>query len=388
VGCAYVSGMARGAPRLNPKVMISLNTAWNLVNFRAGLIRALVDAGYEVVSVAPIDDYAPRLSALGCRFVHLPMDSNGTHPGRDLLLLLRFYKLLRRERPDVYLGYTVKPNVYGSLAAHALGIPVINNIAGLGAVFIKESWLSLLVRGLYRFALSRSAKVFFQNDDDRAMFVAGGLVRLIITDRLPGSGVDLARFAPSSLPNRQPLRLLLIARMLWDKGVGEYVEAARMLRGRNINADFCLLGFLDVKNPAAISRQQMDEWVAEGVVRYLGASDDVAYEIAAADCVVLPSFYREGVPRTLLEAAAMGRPIITTDSIGCREVVDDGINGYLIQPRNAHDLAEKIERVILLSSNARTEMGKRSREKVERQFDEQIVIGKYLDAIAEILSQR
>lgn len=385
MGCAYVPGMARGATHLMPKVIISINTAWNLVNFRAGLIRALVDAGYEVVAVAPIDDYAPRLSALGCRFVHLPMDNNGTHPGRDLLLLLRFYKLLRRERPDVYLGYTVKPNVYGSLAAHALGIPVINNIAGLGAVFIKEGWLSLLVRGLYRFALSRSAKVFFQNDNDRAMFVAGGLVRVIITDRLPGSGVDLARFAPSPLPNQQPLRFLLIARMLWDKGVGEYVEAARILRSRNINADFCLLGFLDVKNLAAISRQQMYEWVTEGVVRYLGASDDVAYEIAAADCVVLPSFYREGVPRTLLEAAAMGRPIITTDSIGCREVVDDGINGYLIQPRNAHDLAEKIEWVILLSSNARTEMGKRSREKVEREFDEQIVIGKYLEAIAEIL---
>jgi glycosyltransferase involved in cell wall biosynthesis len=220
------------------------------------------------------------------------------------------------------------------------------------------------------------------------MFVAGGLVRMTITDRLPGSGVDLDRFVPSSLPNQQMLRFLLISRMIWDKGVGEYVEAARILRSRNINADFCLLGFLDVKNPTAISRQQMYEWVNEGVVRYLGASDDVGYEIAAADCVVLPSYYREGVPRTLLEAAAMGRPIITADSIGCREVVDDGINGYLVQPRNAHDLAQKMERLILLSPNARTEMGKRSREKAERVFNEQIVIMKYLEAIDEGLSQR
>jgi len=308
------------------KVLIALNTTWNLVNFRAGLIRALADAGYEVIAVAPPDKYVPRLTAFGCRFVSLPMDNKGTHPSRDLLLLWRFYQLFRHERPDVYLGYTVKPNVYGSLAAHALGIPVINNIAGLGTVFIKEGWLTRLVRGLYRLALSRSAKVFFQNDDDRAMFVAGGLVRAAFTDRLPGSGIDLARFSPVPLPSQPPLRFLLIARMLWDKGVGEYVEAARLLKGRAVNADFCLLGFLDVQNSAAISRQQMDEWVAEGVVRYLGMSDNVASEIAAADCVVLPSFYREGVPRSLLEAAAMGRPIITTNSVGCREVVDDGVS--------------------------------------------------------------
>ncbi len=370
------------------KVLIALNTAWNLVNFRSGLIRALVASGYEVAAVAPPDEYISRLEELGCRFVPLPMDNKGTHPGRDLLLLWRFYQLLWRERPDVYLGYTVKPNVYGSLAAHALGIPVINNIAGLGTVFIKEGWLTRLVRGLYRLALFRSAKVFFQNDDDRAMFVARGLVRAAFTDRLPGSGIDLARFSPVPLSSQPPLRFLLIARMLWDKGVGEYVEAARLLKGRAAKAEFCLLGFLDVQNSAAISRQQMDEWVAEGVVRYLGVSDNVASEIAAADCVVLPSFYREGVPRTLLEAAAMGRPIITTNSVGCREVVDDGVNGYLIRPRDAADLAEKMEQIIALSSAARTAMGIRGREKVEREFDEQIVIGKYLAAIAEALARR
>ena len=176
------------------KVVICINTAWNLVNFRAGLIRALVAAGYDVVTTAPPDAYADRLPALGCRFVPLPMDNQGTHPGRDALLLWRFWRLLRRERPDVYLGYTVKPNVYGSLAARMLGIPVINNIAGLGAVFIKDGWLVRFVRWLYRVALGSSAKVFFQNDDDRQMFIAGGLVRAEATDLLPGSGIDLARF--------------------------------------------------------------------------------------------------------------------------------------------------------------------------------------------------
>lgn len=413
-----------------PKVAIALNTAWNLVNFRAGLIRALGDAGYEVIAVAPPDEYAPRLAELCCRFVPLPMDNKGTHPGRDLLLFWRFYWLLRKERPGVFLGYTIKPNIYGSLAAHLLGIPVINNIAGLGAVFVKESWLTRLVRALYRLALSRSAKVFFQNEDDRRLFIEGGLVGEEITDRLPGSGIDLAKFTPVPLPASEspnhflsrgerndehprdlpspshhpflpktgergktdkpgcPVRFLLIARMLWDKGVGEFVEAARILERRGIEAECCLLGFLDVQNPAAISRQRMDEWVAEGVVRYLGTSDDVRTEIAMSDCVVLPSYYREGVPRTLLEAAAMARPLITTDAVGCREVVDDGVNGYLCRPRDAEDLAEKMERMASLSPQERQWMGLKGREKMEREFDERIVIRRYMHTISSILRNR
>lgn len=369
---------------LSRKVVIGLNTAWNLVNFRTGLIRALVEQGYEVVALAPPDEYAPRLAELGCCLVPLTMDNKGTHPGRDLLLLWRFYCLLHRERPAVFLGYTVKPNIYGSLAAHALGIPVINNVAGLGAVFISNGWLSRLVKGFYRLAFFRSVKVFFQNEDDRHLFVTGGLVRAEVTDRLPGSGVNLDRFSPTPLPSTgEGIRFLLIARMLWDKGVGEYVEAVRQVRMRHPDVEFCLLGFLDVQNPAAISRAEMDMWVNEGLIRYLGVSDDVRTEIAEADCVVLPS-YREGVPRTLLEAAAMGRPIITTDAVGCREVVDDEVNGFLCRPRDAADLAEKMERMIALSPDDRAQMGRHGRDKVEREFDEQIVIQKYLQVIAEI----
>ncbi len=372
---------------MNKRVVIALNLAWNLVNFRAGLIRALVAEGYEVVAVAPHDEYAPRLAALGCRFVPLPMDNQGTHPGRDLLLLWRFHRLLRRERPAVYLGYTVKPNVYGSLAAHGLGIPVVNNIAGLGAVFIRNSPVTRVVRGLYRLALSRSRRVFFQNDEDLGMFVEGGLVRSEVTGRVPGSGVDLTRFAPAPLPAAAGrIRFLLIARMLWDKGVGEYVAAARVLRQRYPDAEFCLLGFLDVQNPAAISRAQMDEWVAEGVVSYLGVSDDVREQITEADCVVLPS-YREGTPRTLLEAAAMARPLVATDAVGCREVVDDGVNGYLCRVKDADDLAEKMERVIGMSHAERTEMGRCGREKVEREFDERFVVDAYLKVIREIYGE-
>lgn len=370
------------------KVFIALNTAWNLVNFRAGLIRAMVAEGYEVVSVAPQDDYVARLSPLGCRFVPLPMDNKGTNPIQDVLLLWRFFWLIRKERPDVYLGYTVKPNVYGSIAAHVLGVPVVNNIAGLGAVFIREGWLNRLVRWLYRVALARSSKVFFQNDEDRALFVDGKLVDGAVADRLPGSGIDLTQFVPVALPNKAIVRFLLIARMLWDKGVGEFVEAARVLRLQGVQAEFCLLGFLDVQNPAAISRQQMNEWVEEGVVSYLGVSDNVREEIAQADCIVLPSFYREGTPRTLLEAAAMARPIVTTDWVGCRDVVDDGVNGYLCKPRDAVDLANKMAKIMELSAEERVAMGLRGRAKVEREFDEQIVIGKYLEAIKAMTQSR
>ena len=373
---------------MSVKVAIALNTAWNLVNFRSGLIKALVSRGYEVVAVAPEDGYASQLQTLGCRYLPLPMDNKGTHPGRDLLLLVRFFTLMRAEKPDVFLGYTVKPNVYGSLAAHALRIPVINNVAGLGTVFIKGGWLNQLVRGLYRIALSRSAKVFFQNDDDRHLFVSGSLVSVTVTDRLPGSGVDLVKFRPSPLPARHIVRFLLIARMLWDKGVGEFVEAARLLKQRGIDADCCLLGFLDVQNPAAISRKQIDDWVAEGVVRYLGVSDNVRNEIAQADCIVLPSFYREGTPRTLLEAAAMARPIVTTDSVGCRDVVDDGVNGFLCKPKDASDLADKMRRIVSMSPAEREFMGLRGREKVEREFDEQIVIDKYISAIEAVLAKK
>jgi glycosyltransferase involved in cell wall biosynthesis len=366
------------------KVMIALNAAWNLVNFRAGLIRALVDAGFDVVAVAPRDEYADGLAALGCRYAELPMDNMGTHPGRDLLLLWRFHRLLRRERPDVLLAYTIKPNVYGSLAAHALGIPVVNNIAGLGTAFHQETWLTRVVRRLYRLALQRSHRVFFQNDEDRDAFVGRALVRPQQAARLPGSGVDLGRFSPVP-PPRQPaaFRFLLIGRLLWDKGVGEYVEAARILRQRFPDAEFALLGFLNTLNRTAISREQVEAWQREGLVCYLGESDDVRQHIADAHCVVLPS-YREGVPRALLEAAAMARPVITTDAPGCRDAVDAGCSGLLCEVRDATSLADSMATMLSLSEPERLAMGQRGREKMEREFDERVVIDRYLSTLREI----
>jgi glycosyltransferase involved in cell wall biosynthesis len=351
----------------------------------------MVNRGFEVTAVAPQDEYSDKLADLGCRYIQLPMDAQGTSPARDLLLLFRFIRLLRRERPAVYLGYTVKPNVYGSLAAKLLRIPVINNIAGLGIVFGTNGLLTRFVKSLYRLSLSGSRKVFFQNRDDRAHFIQAGLVRHQSTDLLPGSGVDLDKFRVAPLPqigpdSRDNFRFLLVARMLWDKGVGEFVEAARQVKQQFPGVRFCLLGFVDVKNPSSISQEQMSQWMKEGVIDYLGSTDDVRQEIEKAHCVVLPSYYREGTPRSLLESAAMGRPIITTDAVGCREVVDDGVNGYLCKPRDATDLADKIVKILGLSDNELAKMGIQGRIKMENEFDEEIVIKKYLEAIDEIIS--
>jgi glycosyltransferase involved in cell wall biosynthesis len=372
--------------QINPRIVIACNTSWNLVNFRSGLIRALVATGYEVIALAPQDTYSSQLARLGCRFIAMPMDNNGTHPGRDLMLLVRYIRVLRSLQPGAYLSYTVKPNIYGSMAAHWLNIPVVNNIAGLGTAFIKGGWLNRVVRHLYRAALSRSARVFFQNSDDRDLFISGRLVAAEKTDTLPGSGIDLQKFVPHTLPTEPPVRFLLVARMLWDKGVGEFVAAARILKQRNLNVECCLLGFLDSENPVAVSAGQIDEWEQEGVVSYLGTSDDVAEQVNKASCVVLPS-YREGLPRALLEAAAMARPVVTTDAVGCRDVVNDGMSGYLCRLRDPEDLADKMEQIAALSPAERRAMGLRGRAKVEREFDEKIVIQRYLDAVASVLQK-
>ena len=368
------------------KVIISANTSWNLVNFRSGLIRALVCAGYEVIAVAPNDRYVPKLKELGCQVVELPIDMHGRHVGRDLLLFLRYFMIMRKHMPNIYLGFTVKPNIYGSMAANFYGVAVVNNIGGLGAVFSRKSgWLVYLLRILYRGALSRSHKIFFQNQDDHLKFIKERIINNQLTDQLPGSGIDLEWFSymPKIMADNNRLQFLLSARMLWDKGVSEYIMAARILRIDYPNIKFILLGFIDEKNPSAISRSQMDKWVKEGIIEYHGVSDDVKIEIDKVDCVVLPSYYREGVPHALLESAAVGRPIITTDSVGCRETVDDKISGYLCRPQDAVDLSEKMKLILKLDHKQRVIMGQYAREKMKYEFDEKIVIQKYLEVVQE-----
>lgn len=369
--------------------VISINTAWNIANFRGGLIRGLQADGFEVVCAAPPDEHVGRLVDMGCRFEPLAMDNKGVNPIGDLQLLRRYRRMLSRVRPDVYLGYTIKPNVYGTLAAQSLGIPVINNVSGLGTAFIRQNWLTHVAKALYKMSFGRSHRVFFQNDDDRTLFVGLGLVARERTALLPGSGINLEHFnvAPPGTSDPQAdgsFRFLMIARLVHDKGVREFVGAARVLKERRPRARCQILGFLDVENRTAVQRAEVDQWVAEGAIVYLGSAGDVRPFIADADCVVLPS-YREGTPRTLLEAAAMGKPLIATDVPGCREVVKHGLNGFLCEVRSADDLARRMIEMIDLEPEQRAELGRASRAKVEREFDENLVVDAYRRTIAEIV---
>lgn len=367
-------------------IAITANTSWYLYNFRKNTILALIANGYRVVAVAPQDPYSSKLEGIGCEYVHVPIDQGGTNPLKDLNTLYSLYRVFRRLKVDVVLNFTPKNNIYGTFSAKMCSAKVINNIAGLGVLFIKESIPSKLARILYKASQSHADLIFFQNEEDRALFKNKKIALDVETDRLPGSGVDLSRFNVIKAPDDGRVKFLLIARMLFDKGILQYVEAAKILKGKYKNLDFRLLGFLDTDNPSAVSTKQMDEWVAEGVVDYLGVSDSVEKEIAEVDCMVLPSFYREGVPKSLLEAAGMGKPIVTTDNVGCRETVDDGINGFLCEPRSSNSLVESLEKIIKMTHGERLQMGIKSREKVENEFDEKIVINKYLLAVNKFLN--
>ena len=370
------------------RVAIVINTSWNIWNFRASLVRALQAAGHEVLAIAPPDAYSQRLETeLGCRYVPILMENKGTNPVKDAQLTARFYRIYRREKPDVVLHYTIKPNIYGSLAARLAGVPSINNVSGLGTVFIVKNFVSQVALGLYRFAFRFPRKVFFQNADDRQLFLDHGLVRPEITGLLPGSGVDVARFRPAAggFRRQQPFVFLMVARVLYEKGVAEYFEAARQLRAANPAGAVRvqLLGGLDEAGGVGIPRATFELWLAGGEIEYLGQSDDVAAHLHRADCVVLPS-YREGTPKTLLEAAACGKPIVTTDVPGCRETVVDGRNGYLCQVRSGPDLAAKMQHVLALSEADLQRMGQASRELAETKFDEQLVLRQYLAAVAGV----
>ena len=350
-------------------------------------MRALQAEGYRVIALAPGDGYAPRLAEMGVEFHPIPMKGSGISPLEDLILLRRYFGILRKIGPDAFLGFTIKPNIYGSLAAQALGIKVINNISGLGTAFIKKGLLTRIVTALYKAALRRSSTVFFQNREDLSLFVEGRMVRSDQALLLPGSGVNLVHFQPSRATPAPAtgFRFLLIARLLWDKGVREYVDAARILKAADPNIQCQILGFVDVDNRTAVPRASLEAWVTEGLIKYLGPTADVRPFIGQADCIVLPS-YREGLPRALLEASAMAKPIVATDVPGVRDVVDDGRTGYLCQAQSAPLLAGAMLRMAGLSPGERQKMGTAGRRKVKKEFSQAIVIERYLSALSEKVS--
>jgi glycosyltransferase involved in cell wall biosynthesis len=372
-------------PGIRRRIVLAANSAWHVANFRPQLIRALTSRGYQVIVAAPADGDG-RLAALGVRQVEIDLSRSGLNPIADLRLLAAYGRILKRERPLAFLGFTIKPNIYGCTVCRLLGIPAVPNVTGLGTAFIRRGPLLWLVSALYRVALRRAEVVFFQNPDDRALFLDRGLVKPAQARLLPGSGVDLKRFAASPLPEG-PVTFLFVGRILGDKGVHELVEAARVVHRSHPDVRVRLLGPIDGDNRTAISRAELAGWVGEGIVDYLGETDDVRPFVAEATAMVLPS-YREGLPRSLLEGAAMGRPLIATDVPGCREVVEEGVNGFLCRVRDPASLADAMQRFIALSPDARQAMGSAARAMVERRFSEEHVIAAYLEAIEDIAAAR
>ena len=352
---------------------MSANSIWNIGNFRSGLIRGLAGQGYKVVVAAPG-------ATGGADQIEIAIDRSGVNPLRDAALVLAYLRVLNRVRPAAYLGFTIKPNIYGAIAARMAGVPSIPNVSGLGTAFIGGGGFAWFVGWLYRLAFRRCHVVFFQNPDDRDLFVARRLVRPDQARLLPGSGIDLDRFAPVDGGSETHTTFLLVARLLGDKGVREYAAAARLLKKRMPAVRCQLLGPLDAGNRTAIPRGELDAWIAEGIIDYLGEADDVRPAVARATALVLPS-YREGVPRTLLEGAAMGKPLIATDVPGCREIVKEGVNGTLCAPRDHESLADALMRIAELDPRRRAEMGKASRAMVQQRFSETIIIDAYIDAL-------
>ena len=365
-------------------ILLTVNAAWNIWNFRRSLIEALIADGHRVSILAPADGSVANLEGIGCGFIPLEMSVQGLNPLADLKLLRRFKEVFGLERPDVVLSYTIKNNVFGAMAARAVNIPFIPNVTGLGTAFLSGGLLEVVAEGLYRRAYRDLPIIFFQNDDDRALFLRRGLVHVEQAKLLPGSGVDLVRFAAVRMPSvDEPPVFLMIARLLRDKGVREFVDAARQVKAHNPDARLQLLGEAGSNNRTAINAATVQGWVEEGVVEYLGTTSDVRPHIAAASCVVLPS-YREGAPRALIEAAAMARAVIGTDVPGCRSVVDRDVSGFLCDVRSADSLASAMQRFLDLPHEVRVVMGRAGRAKMEREFDDTIVVRAYREAIATL----
>jgi glycosyltransferase involved in cell wall biosynthesis len=369
-------------------IVLVANTLWSIYNFRKGLIKSLIDQKNKVTVVGPIDEYATHLKALGCNIEFVPISSQGMNPFTDLLLIIKLKKIYDKLEPDFIFHYTIKPNIYGSIAAGWSGKKSIAITTGLGFVFNKSSWFTKAISFLYSFSFKYAKEVWFLNEDDRDVFLNKKIVQRDKAFVLDGEGVDTdyftSAYCDSSIATSN-ITFLLIARMLWDKGIGIYVDAARQLKKEYPDVQFKLLGACDVENPSAISRDVIDSWDKEGVIEYLGVTDDVRLNICGASCVILPSYYREGIPRTLMEAASMGKPIITTNNVGCKNVVIDGETGFLCEVKSTHSLIDAMRRIISCNDSERSDMGFQGRKYMCKRFDEKVIIAAYYKSMEKYI---
>jgi len=373
------------------KFILFANTDWYLYNFRLSLAKAIRDAGHDLLLISPDGEYGPKLRSLGFRWEPVPMVRKSLNPLHEVRLLFYLWALFRRERATLVHGFTIKCAVYGALAARFASVPMrISAVAGMGFVFtsnsIKARLLRPVVKLLMRFSLGgEAARLILQNSDDVNLFEEHGLIRAEQIRLIRGSGVDCQRFIASRAryERQLPSRVLLAGRLLWDKGIAEYVAAARLLRSEGRSDIFLLAGDPDFGNPTAISETEIATWVEEGVIEWLGHVDDMASLLGTVDIVTLPS-YREGLPKTLIEAAACELPLVTTDVPGCREVVTDSVDGLLVPVRNPIALADAIRRLLDDAAFAQ-KLGMAARRKALVEFDEKIVIERTLSVYNEVL---
>ncbi|QCK16747.1 glycosyltransferase family 4 protein [Mangrovivirga cuniculi] len=368
------------------RVGIVVNSAWNIINFRKGIVLSLLDRGYKVFAFVPEDNYAEELRKLGMEVIITPLKGTGTNPFSDFRYLQVLYNKFRKVKPDILLQYTIKPNIYGAIAANRLKIPVINNVSGLGTMFLGKKIFSKLAFQLYKKAFKDVPMVFFQNESDRRFFLINKLTTKDRTIVIPGSGVDINHF--KSQGNDRPAYrnvFLMIARLIIEKGVYEYAYAARRIQSEYDNVEFQLLGSFEESHPRAVKKEDLEYWINNGILNYIKPVSDVRPKIENSDVIVLPS-YREGTSKTLLEGAAMAKPLIASDVPGCREVVKQDINGLLCKAGDSKNLYETIKSFLNKTEDEQKEMGKESRKLIEDFYSEEFVVKTYLSTIDRLLA--
>lgn len=365
-------------PGHNTLVALVSNSTWSVYNFRADIIRLLLEDGFQVLVIAPEDDYADKLRNMGCQLHSIDFNNRTLNPFSDILLYHTLRKLYEQYKPAYIFHYVAKPNIYGTLAAHKAGIPSVAIITGLGYAFSKKNLLYRMMSKLYRFSLSKASEVWFLNKEDANSFIMEDIVDIKKVKVMPGEGVNTEHFCPGQkAEGKKRFRFVMSTRLLKSKGVALYADAARILRRKNYDADFYLIGFFENHHPDTISIPDLHNWQTEGLLQYKGFAGDVREYLENADCFVFPSFYNEGVPRCLMEASSMELPIVTSYNRGCKDVVLHNKTGFLCQRNNAFDLAEKMEQMMLMEDDERIRMGRYGRKLMKEKFSIESIYHEY-----------
>ncbi|MFK7901074.1 MAG: glycosyltransferase family 4 protein [Cyclobacteriaceae bacterium] len=362
------------------KLLFVTNTSWNIANYRLSLIHSLQEEGHRVHAIAPIDDFSDSLKNKVDSFSSIQLSRKGTNPFTDFYLFIQLVRLYKRIKPDVIIHYTIKPNIYGSMAANWVDIPFVNNVTGLGTVFLHNNLSSRIAKRLYKFSFKKAKTVFFQNNADKTLFIEQGLCPKPIAQLIPGSGIDTSFFKRENKISNTLFTFIYIGRMLYDKGIIELINAIKILKQEGHSFQFYFAGQIETDAYLGINQNQLEQWEKEGLITYLGLVPNIKTTIESVDCVVLPS-YREGTPRALLEAGSMETPVVATDVPGCQEVVIDEKTGFLCKPKNSTSLTNALKKMILLPFEKRAEMGSFSRERIKANFSDQVISKQYIDLL-------